>query len=158
MQCRTTFKSIGYSVLLSSVWIAQCAVATPRLWGIDQLGGAKYAGEVARSHPDGFALGIFTQKELFGDGYTVVDRVLPVRRIPLVRYNLRWSDSHQFTRKDFPLIVAEAKRGLYVVNKYPDVECEFSGATEHQFNAKDAQELARQILAVIPERLSLIHI
>jgi hypothetical protein len=138
-------------------FVVSIASATPRYWGIDQLGGAKYSDVIARSHPDGFALGIFTQKEIFGDGYPVVDRALSRRQIPLVRYNLRWSDSHSFSRADFPKILAEAKRGLYVVNKYPAAECQFSGATEHQLNQRDAQALADAVLAVIPERCIYVN-
>ena len=137
--------------------VVSTATATPRYWGIDQLGGAKYRDVIVRSHPDGFALGIFTQKEIFGDGYPVVDAALRVRKIPLVRYNLRWSDSHSFSRSDFPRILAEAKRGLPVVNKYPNVECQFSGATEHQLNQRDAQALADAVLAVIPERCIYVN-
>lgn len=144
------------------LFILLCAISTrvyadPRYYGIDHLGGARYADVLVNNHPNGFAAGIFTQRELFGDGYAVIDRLLAKRRVPLVRFNLRWSDSHNFSRADFPRIVAEAKRGLYVVNKYPNVECEFSGATEHQLNAKDAEELARQILGVIPERCSYVN-
>lgn len=151
---------MNYKILLG--WILSFAAvswvhAEPRIYGIDQLGGAKYGEEIAQSHPDGFALGIFTQKDLFGDGYPVVNKALALRRIPLVRYSLRWSDTHSFTRADFPKIVAEAKRGLYVVNKYPNVECEFSGATEHQLNLRDAAELARQVLSVIPDRCVYIN-
>lgn len=133
------------------------ASAAPRYWCIDQLGGAKYKNEIVQSHPDGFALGIFTEQKLFGDGFPVADAVMGAKRIPLVRYNLRWSDTHSFSRRDFPAIVAEARRGLNVVNKYPNVECEFSGATEHQLNAKDATELARAVLGVIPERCIYVN-
>lgn len=131
--------------------------AEPRLWGIDHLGGARYPKVILDSHPDGFAFGIFTQKELFGDGFAVADLLLSKKRVPLARYNLRWSDTHTFTRKDFPKIVAEAKRGLYVINKYPLVECEISGATEHQLDVRDATELARQVLAATPERCIYVN-
>lgn len=139
--------------------ITACTVfATPRYWGIDHLAGAKYTTNIVESHPGGFAFGIFTQKELFGDGFAAADDILSKRKdIPLGRYNLRWSDTHSFSRKDFPKIVAEAKRGVPVVNKYPNVECEFSGATEHQLNAKDAQDLANAVLAVIPERCIYVN-
>jgi len=133
------------------------AQGAPRLYGIDALGGSKYGSVIVNSHPDGFALGIFTQKDLFGDAYPVVDEALAKRRIPLVRYNLRWSDSHSFSARDFPKIVAEARRFVPLVNKYPNVECQFSGATEHQLNAKLAQQLANAVLAIIPERCSYVN-
>lgn len=138
--------------------ISFSAHATPRYWGIDHLGGAKYTQSIIEAHPGGFAVGIFTQKDLFGDGFAAVDKILRQRKdIPLVRYNLRWSDTHTFKRSDFPKIVAEAKRGTPIINKYVGVECEVSGATEHQLNQKDAQDLANAVLAVIPERCIYVN-
>lgn len=131
--------------------------ADPRHWGIDYLGGAKYGSEIVKSHPDDFAIGIFTQKELFGDAYPVIDKVLAKKRVPLVRYNLRWSDSHTFTRRDFPKIVAEARRFVSLVEKYPNVECQFSGATEHRLNKEEALDLAIEVLRVIPERCEYVN-
>jgi hypothetical protein len=148
-------RAVVFSLALLSAFTD--VTAAPRLWGIDQLAGARYGETLAQAHPDGFALGIFTQADLFGDALPVVDLVLQKRKVPLVRYNLRWSDSHTFTRSDFPLIVAEAKRFIPLVEKYPEVECDFSGATEHQLNAEDAQELARQVLAVIPARCRYVN-
>jgi hypothetical protein len=145
------------TLILASLASLNAATAAPRIWAVDQLGGAKYKKEVVQSHPIGFGIGIFTQRDLFGDGYPVVDEAAVPRKIPLARYNLRWSDTHTFTRRDFPAIVAEAKRGLYVVNRHPNMECQFNGATEHQLNAADAIELARQVLAVIPERCIYVN-
>jgi hypothetical protein len=144
-------------VIMMLFFISRQSNADPRHWGIDYLGGSKYGDEIVKHHPDGLAVGIFTQKELFGDAYPVIDKILSRRRVPLVRYNLRWSDSHTFTRKDFPRIVAEAKRFVSLVEKYPDVECQFSGATEHQLNRADATELSRLILEVIPERCEYVN-
>lgn len=154
----TTIRKVKtFTLAILMLISASLAQATPRFWGIDQLGGAKYRNEIINGHPDGFALGIFTQKDLFGDAYPVVDAALARRRIPLVRYNLRWSDSHTFTTRDFPKIVAEARRFVPLVVKYPNVECEMSGATEHQLNARDASELARQVLNVIPDRCKYVN-
>lgn len=137
--------------------LAVTAQATPRYWGIDHLAGGKYAKEVLAAHPKGFAIGIFTQKELFADAYPLINKLLAKGETPLVRYNLRWSDTHQFSKADFPKIVAEAKRFVPLVNKYPGAECEFSGATEHQLNAQEALALANLVLNVIPERCKYVN-
>jgi hypothetical protein len=144
-------------VLMLLLLSSKQSSADPRLWGIDYLGGAKYGSEIAKSHPDNFAIGIFTQKDLFGDAYPVLDSVLASKKVPLVRYNLRWSDSHTFSRQDFPKIVAEAKRFVPLVEKYPNVECQFSGATEHNLNKQDATDLAIEVLKVIPQRCEYVN-
>lgn len=133
------------------------ANATPRYWGIDQLAGPKYCDVILKAHPHGFALGMFTQKDLFGDALPCISKVLARGGVPLVRYNLRWSDTHTFRRTDFPKIVAEAKRFVPLVNQHPLVECEFSGATEHQLNVKDAGDLAQMVLSVIPPRCKYVN-
>lgn len=144
-------------LLLALFFLTSIASAEPRYWGIDQLGGARYGKEIVNNHPEGWAIGIFTQRELFGDAYPVLDQAIPKRKIPLVRYNLRWSDTHSFSRADFPRIVAEAKRFIPLVAKYPGTECQFSGATEHRLNERDAEELATLVLAAIPERCVYVN-
>lgn len=149
-----TLKTFLFCLFLT---IAAVAYTEPRYYGIDHLGGARYGDVLVSSHPDGFAVGIFTQKELFGDAYPALDRLLKARRVPLVRYSLRWSDSHSFSRADFPAIIAEARRFVPLVAKYPAVECQFSGATEHQLSRADAFALASQVLAIIPERCVYVN-
>lgn len=105
---------------------------------------------MASSHPKGFAAAIFTNT--FGDASQAVKDLLKTGKVPLIKYNLRWSDSHKFTTADFPGIVNEAKKYAAITEQFPNVECEFSGATEHQLNKKDAQDLANRVLAAIPAR------
>lgn len=124
---------------------------------IDHLGLAKYQDTFVRFHPNGFGVGVFTQKDLFGDPYNALDKRLTKGGVPLVRYNLRWSDSHTFYRSDFPRIVREARRFVPLVNKYPDVGCYFSGATEHKLGVNDATDLANAVLEVIPERCIYVN-
>lgn len=139
-------------IKLLAVLLLCCGVAhaEPRLWGIANLGMSEY-GEVAKKgHPQGFANVTFTNT--FSNAYEEIDALLATGKVPLQEYNLRWSDTHSFSRKDFPAIVKEAQKYAVLAEKYPNVECVFSGATEHKLNKKDATDLARQVLAVIPER------
>lgn len=147
--------------LLASIFFLLAIICNahsePKHWCIDQLGGGKYQKEIVSNHPDNFIIGIFTQKELFADAYPVINALFAKRNVPGAKYNLRWSDTHSFSRKDFPVIVKEAKRFVPLVNKYPNKACYFSGATEHQLNRNDAQELANQVLAVIPQQCKYIN-
>lgn len=138
--------------LLSFVSVA--AAQTPC---IDQLGAARYPDVLVQGHPDGFGVGVFTQPDLFGDPLPALSRLNARKSIPFIRFNLRWSDPHQFPRRDWPKIIAEAKRVSNWVAWHPGPKCYISGATEHQLNARDAADLARQVLAVIPERCVYVN-
>jgi len=124
---------------------------------IDQLGAARYPEVLLQGHPDGFGIGVFTQREIFGDPLPVLTRLVQRKKIPFIRFNLRWSDPHQFPRSDWPKIIAEAKRVTEWINRNPSPVCYVSGATEHQLNARDAADLARQVMAVIPERCTYVN-
>lgn len=144
--------------LIQSPKPRQLLIVTERpIPGIDHLGLAQYPDTFVRYHPDGYAVGVFTQKSIFGDPYNALDRRMAKGGIPLVRYNLRWDDGHNFSTRDFPAIVREAQRFIPLVNKYPLTECEFSGATEHKLGVADAQELAKRVLAVIPQRCRYVN-
>lgn len=124
---------------------------------IDELGAAKYPQVLVDGHPEGVGVGVFTQPDLFGDPLPALSRLNVRKSIPFFRFNLRWSDAHQFPRSDWPKIIAEAKRIADWVSRHPGPKCYVSGATEHQLNARDAADLARQVLAVIPERCSYVN-
>lgn len=138
-----------------SIIYNQPAQAAPSVYGVANLGAAKYPGVLLAGHPIGFGNVTFTNT--FGDAYKAIDDLLGRGDIPYQEYNLKWSDTHSFSPRDFPAIVAEAKRYSNLANKYPNVECYFSGATEHQLNVRDAQDLANRVLAVIPERCIYVN-
>lgn len=143
-------------ILLLNLILAITTFAQPKLFGIDELGIAKYSDVAIKGHPKGFALGAFTST--FGDAKPAIEKTLRERKdIPIFKLNLSWSDSHSFSRRDFPKIVAEAKRFAPLFVKYPIPACYFNGATEHNLSVQDAQELARQVLAVIPSRCQYVN-
>lgn len=119
-------------------------------YSLDQLGAARYRTVAIASQPTDMGVGVFTQKEIFGDGYPVVEGWLR-KGVPLIRYNLRWSDTHSFSRADIPKVVAEARRFVPLMERY-NAHCHVSGATEHKLNAADAQAFADAVLAVLPEK------
>ncbi len=123
---------------------------------MDFLGGAKYPKIVLETLPAGWGVGIFTQKNLFGDAYPLLDKLLSRGKTPLVRLQLSWK-SHNQTPSDFPTIVAEARRFVPLVNKYPNVEWQFSGACEHKLNSTQATQLKDKVLAVIPSQCSYVN-
>lgn len=128
---------------------------TPRFYAIANLGIAKYQSVAKQSHPAGFANVSFTNA--FTSAYNAIDDLLSTGKVPTQEYNLLWKDDHKFSRSDFNFIVNEAKRYVPLVNKYLSVGCLFSGATEHNYNKKDAQDLADLVLAVIPKRCIYIN-
>lgn len=128
--------------------------AVPK-YSLDLLGAAKFPDEAISATPREFGVGLFTGRETFGDGMPVVRRLL-TKGVPLIRLNLKWSDSHSFSTRDFPGIVSEAARfGPLFEGK--TTNCRVSGATEHQLSAKDAKDLALRVLAVLPQHCIYVN-
>lgn len=127
----------------------------PRYYGIANLGIAQYGKVAKEGHPQNFANVSFTNT--FSDAYEEIDALLSTGKVPFQEYNLAWKDGHNFTRKDFPSIVKEAQKYAKLADKYSNVQCAFSGATEHTLNKKDATDLAHQVLAVIPSRCVYVN-
>jgi hypothetical protein len=125
------------------------ATRTP-IPAIANLGMARYAKVARDAHPKGFGNVTFTNT--FGDAYPALDALLATGKVSVQEYNLLWKDDHRFSRRDFPFIVEEAKKYVSLVNRYPDVGCIFSGATEHNLSKDDATALATAVLAVVPAR------
>lgn len=117
------------------------------MFGLDFLALPKYADVAARSFPSGWALGVFSST--FGDARPAVERIVRSGKCPRVRVHLAWKDDHKFTTKDFAKIEREAKKWIALVDKYPKIDWQFSGACEHHLNPEDSIELAKQVLAVL---------
>jgi hypothetical protein len=130
-------------------------VVNAQPYGIANLALCKYTDVAIEGHPAGFANVTFTNT--FCDAYDSIDRLLATGKVPFQEYNLAWRDNHVFKISDFPSIVKEAEKYAKLAEKHPNVKCAFSGATEHQLNKKDATDLARLVLAVIPERCIYVN-
>ena len=142
-------------LLLTVLLIVMGAHAQP-IPAIAHLGLCKYSGVAARAHPRGFGMVVFTNT-FCPDSRKEIREVLDTGKVPFIEYNLKWSDTHTFTTKDFTSIVDEAKRYARLTERYPNIACAFSGATEHQLSRRDANELAKQVLAVIPPRCVYVN-
>lgn len=109
------------------------------IWGLDALGGVKFADLLKREMPERWMLGIFTNT--FGDAYPLVEAIAKQDRVVGIRLNLAWSDNHTFTNGDFRKIQREAQKYAPLIRKFPQINWYVSGATEHQLSAADAAEL-----------------
>lgn len=118
------------------------------IYGLDQLGAAKYSNLAAREHPEGFVFGVFTNT--FGDALPVVTQVAQEGRASGIRLNLAWSDSHTFKPADFAKIAKEARRFAPIVKRFPGLKWYVSGATEHQLNGPDAARLYEVVANELP--------
>lgn len=78
------------------------------IYGIDYLGGAKYKDVVLKGHPPGFAAGFFAQE--FGDAFPIVQKLAQTGRCPVIRIQLCWSPTHNYTKSHLAAAIKEAKR------------------------------------------------
>lgn len=121
---------------------------------IANLGIAQY-GDVAKvSHPKGLGNVSFTST--FSNAVPALDGLLATQKVPIQEYNLMWSDTHSFSRRDFPAIVREAQRITPLIVKYPSVECVINPAVEHQLTRQDATDLCQQVLNVVPDHCKCV--
>ncbi len=105
------------------------------IYGLDFLGLPKYADLVRREHPQGWALGAFART--FGDALPHIGRILATGRVPHVRMQLLWSDSHTFGDRDIPAITKEARRYQKLKQDFPGVVFELSPFCEHNLQSPD---------------------
>lgn len=122
------------------------------IFGLDHLGLSRYPKVAASVHPKGWALGFFSQKNLFG-----VDPLPGLKKWffdagkfpPIIRVQLCWSDDHRYQNK-FEQIRKEARRVAKFAALYPQIEWRFSGACEHLLTKKQATQLKELVLAEAP--------
>lgn len=119
--------------------------------GLDYLALPKYPSVARKELPPQFAIGCFSST--FGDARPAVEAILKTGKCFTVRVHLMWKDNHNFTTKDFPAIVKEAKKWVPLVNKYFEVTWYFSGACENHLSKKDALTLANKVLEVLPTEI-----
>lgn len=109
-------------------------------YGLDYLGGAKYADIIARSHPNGFAAGFFANT--FGAAWNSIENLLATRRCPEIRVHAVYEANHLYVRaKHLPIIKREAARAVETKKKYPSVDVQFSPFCEHRIKGADLAEI-----------------
>lgn len=120
------------------------AYAVP--YGQDYLGGAKFQEAILANHDNSQGAGMFATT--FGDSLPLAQKLAP--RVPFLRIQLGWRDNHDFSEKDFPELVKQAKRFCQLASK---TKLYLSGACEHNLDAAKANKLAKQVLAACPQAI-----
>ena len=118
------------------------------MYGLDQLGAAKYADLVVREHPENFAFGCFY--DTFGNALSVIERVAQTGRCPLIRVQLMWDDNHNFTVDDIQTAARKAQNIQKLAVKYPSVKFQVSPFCEHRLRLPFLNNLAAKIKVAAP--------
>lgn len=116
-------------------------------FGQDLLGAAKYKNTAIQTLTNQ-GVGHFTNT--FGDILPVI-KAEAFRGVPFIRLHLMWKDAHNFSTKDFPAIVKEARRVCPVIKSNPQTKWYISGACEHNLNTTNARRLAHLVEEACPE-------
>lgn len=122
--------------------------ATVMPYGQDTLGAAKYPQVAIKNADSSQGSGHFSNT--FGDIVPVLRGEI-AKHVPFIRVHLMWRDRHDFSIKDFPAIVKEAKRLCPLINQNPQIHWYLSGACEHNLNQSNARLLAQQVLSACPQ-------
>lgn len=116
--------------------------------GIFYGGGAKFKDLIIKEHPVGWGAGFFTNVEGFGDAMPLAKRLSDRGGVPFMKLNLSWKDKHDYTERDFPSILREAKRWKPFIMANPGITFYINGAVEHNLDKVKAQKLIDQIADV----------
>lgn len=114
--------------------------------GLDALAYAKYAKLIQAELPSTWWLGVFGQKDLFGDPIPGLREHFDKRPPPGFRVQLHWEDDHKEKRDTFKKIQAEAKRWDKFLKPFVGAfEIKVSGWCEHTLDAKKAEQLHQMV-------------
>jgi len=119
------------------------------IYGMDFLGGARYAKTVLAEQPRAFGFGIFADVDGFGKAYSLIKQVAALK-VPFIRVQLMWKDDHKFTSADLPEIRARAKRISLIVAKHPGIKWYVSPCCEHELKEAQWLEFANATRAYCP--------
>lgn len=123
------------------------------MYGLDHLGIAKYGKLAAGEHPDGWALGAFTN--VFGNALPAVELVLKTGRCPRVRLHLAWADDHKSF--DLRAIEREAKRVGEFFKRFPLIDRRVSGGCEHTWDLKTASKVRSLVMRHMPSGVEYVN-
>lgn len=126
------------------------------MWGIDYLGGVKFANVVIDEHPTGWAAGIFCNT--FGDYQKVIVPLLATGgRCPRVRLQAVWEDNHTYRPAIHkPIIRKELRRARELKARFPEVEIQFSPFCEYSGPRDNMVEMIRFCQNLGADGLTLI--
>lgn len=117
------------------------------MYGLDCLGLSHFGNVAANNWPQGFACGLFSKT--FGDALPALALVLATKKCPRVRVQLCYKPTHDYSTS-FSEIRDEAIRVTAFAKRFPFVDWEFSGATEHRLGRERAQALCNLVLKIAP--------
>lgn len=119
------------------------------IYGLDQLGAARYKKVAIQEHPRAWAFGAFLEVSGFGTTYDVFD-TLAKEGVPVLRVQMMWKDDHKFTTKDLPEIEKRAKKLAPIMAKYPLTVWYISPCCENELNAAQFELFAQAVRKHIP--------
>jgi hypothetical protein len=114
-------------------------------FGIDFLGGARYAKTVLQEQPRAWGFGIFADVDGFGKAYKLIEQVAALG-VPFIRVQLMWKDDHNFRASDIPEIEKRVKQLVPIMNKYLNVRWFLSPCCEHNLNEAQFEPFAQAVL------------
>lgn len=123
------------------------------IFGLDHLGGARYADLAAREHPVGWAFGTFWNVDGFGKSEELIKRVAREGRAPIIRVQGIWRDDHNttpFNEADKVRAVKIAQRLEAIAKQNGNVEFRYSPFTEHKNSPEFMRDAFRLIKRAAP--------
>jgi hypothetical protein len=130
------------------------------MFGLDHLGIAKYGQVALQEHPNGWALGAFSNVSGFGDALPAVKAILDSGRCPRVRLQLYWSDNagHKPSSDYLKVIEREAMRVARFLAPYVGkVDCRVSGFCEHPLDVRSADIVRQTVMKHMPRGVTYVN-
>jgi hypothetical protein len=109
------------------------------MYGLDYLGGAKYADVIMREHPDGWAAGFFLSE--FGDARPVIKKLLATGRCPVVRIQILWTNHTYDPARHDAKILAGIRECNKIKAAFPNVDVQVSPVCEHNIKGSQLRSL-----------------
>lgn len=129
------------------------------MFGLDHLGLAKYGKLALAEHPNGWALGAFSNVSGFGDALPAVKAILDSGRCPRVRLHLYWSDrtGHAPESNYLSIIEKEARRvGKFYAPYASRINCRVSAYCESP-RGVDGAKLRALVMKYMPQGVEYVH-
>lgn len=123
------------------------------IFGLDHLGGAKYADLAVQEHPSGWAFGVFWNVDGFGSAEELIKKVAKTGRAPIIRVQGIWRDDHNttpFSEADKVRAVKIAQRLEAIAKQNGNVEFRYSPFTEHKNSPEFMRDAFRLIKKAAP--------
>jgi hypothetical protein len=125
-------------------------------FGIDFLGGARYAKTVLQEHPRSYGFGIFADVDGFGKAYDLIDKVAALG-VPFIRVQAIWKDDHNFGASELKTLENRCKLLLPIIKKHPSVKWYVSPCCEHNLDQRKFQLFADVVAKYLGGLVSIVN-